>query len=141
MKSNSGITLTSVIIYVMGLAIIVGLISTLTSFFYKNIDTDGLTDDTGTQYTKFTSVFSEEINKENNYVIDCKTNYIIFADGNQYTYKQENKSIYKNKIKICENIDQCDFAYTLVDGKYKITIDFKVGNMDLTGESAITYTF
>ena len=139
MKNNRGITLTSIIIYVIGMTIIIALISTLTSFFYKNINVENLNSDTATQYTKFSSIFTEEINRENNYIIDCDTNYIIFYSGNQYTYKSENKSIYKNQIKICENVDRCEFSYTLIDGKYTIKVEFQAGNINLTGNDAIEY--
>ena len=37
MKNNKGVTLTSLIIYVIGMVIVVASISTLTTFFYKNI--------------------------------------------------------------------------------------------------------
>lgn len=145
MKNNRGVTLTSVIIYIIGMAIVIGIISTLTSFFYKNIDISAINDDSGTQYTKFSSIFLEEINKENNYVIDCKTivendkktSYIIFSDGNQYTFK--NNSIYKNKIKICQNIDDCDFSYSFVDSTYKIKVNFKTKSIDMTGDNAVIY--
>ena len=71
MKSNKGITLTSLIIYVIGLTIMVATIATLTTFFYKNIDAGDINTDT-TQYTKFSSVFLYLINRKNNRVIDCK---------------------------------------------------------------------
>lgn len=145
MKNNSGVTLTSVIIYIIGMAIVIGVISTLTSFFYKNIDISEINDDSTTQYTKFSSIFLEETNKENNYVIDCKTvvendkktSYIIFSTGNQYTFK--NNSIYKNKIKICQNIDDCDFSYSFVDSIYKIKVNFKNKSIDMTGDNAVIY--
>lgn len=145
MENNRGITLTSLIIYVIGMAIIIGVISALTTYFYKNIDVSEINDDSTTQYTKFSSIFLEETNKENNYVVDCKTvveneqktSYIIFATGNQYTFK--NNAIYKNKIKICQNIDDCDFSYTFVDSVYKIKVDFKTKNIDMTGDNAVTY--
>ena len=145
MKNNKGVTLTSVIIYVIGMSIVVGIISTLTSFFYKNIDVSKINDDSATQYTKFSSIFLEEINKENNYVIDCKTiteddkkiSYMIFATGNQYTFK--NNSIYKNKIKICQNIDDCEFSYLFVDSIYKIKVNFKTKTIDMTGDNAVVY--
>ena len=144
MKSNKGITLTSVIVYVIGMTVIVGLVATLTSYFYKNINVEELSDDTSTQYTKFSSIFTKEINKEDNYVIDAKTteetingentktSYIIFSSGNQYTYKGENKAIYKNNIKICQNIDRCDFFYSVIDGKKQVKVNFKAGTMDFT---------
>ena len=36
MKNNKGVTLTSLIIYVIGMTIVVATIATLTSFFYKS---------------------------------------------------------------------------------------------------------
>lgn len=147
--NNKGITLTSLIIYIIGMVLVIGTIATLTSFFYKNVNIEDLNDDSTTQYTRFISIFSDEINRENNKVIaskilldeneKIKESYIIFSSGNQYTFKIENKSIYKNKIKICENIEYCDFAYTFSDSKYNITVNFKTKNIDMTGENAVTY--
>lgn len=143
MKNNKGITLTSLIIYVIGMTIMVGTIATLTSFFYKNINIGSINNDT-TQYTKFSSIFSEEINRKDNSVVKCKelsdeTSYIIFSSGNQYTFNQKSRSIYKNNIKICEDIEVCGFSYTFVDSKYKITVSFKSGSIDMTGNNAVTY--
>ena len=145
MKNNKGITLTSLIIYVIGMTIMVGTIATLTSFFYKNINIGSINNDT-TQYTKFSSIFSEEINRKDNSVVKCKelgndeTSYIIFSSGNQYTFNKNSKSIYKNNIKICEDIEKCGFSYTFVDSKYKITVSFKSESIDMTGDNAVTYS-
>lgn len=143
MKNNKGITLTSLIIYVIGMTIMISTVATLTSFFYKNIDIESINNDT-TQYTKFSSIFSEEINRENNYVIDCKSlkeeeSYIIFSSGNQYTFNINSKKIYKNNVKICDNVETCDFSYTFIDSKYKIKVNFKTANIDMTGNNAIVY--
>lgn len=147
MRNNRGITLTSLIIYVIAMSITVGAIGTLTGFFFKNVDVDNIKSDETTQFAEFSSVFTEEINSENNYVVDCKTlelengkeSYIIFASGNQYTFKSENNSIYKNKVKICENVDDCDFSYSFVDSQYLIRVDFKNSVVDMTGENAVTF--
>ena len=120
--------------------IVVASISTLTTFFYKNIDTSAINDNTTTQYTKFLSYFTEEINNSNNKVVECKNNYIIFSSGNQYTFNQESKSVYRNNVKICDNIDTCDFSYTYIDSKYIINIEFKSGKVDKTGKNMMTYT-
>ena len=143
MKNNKGITMISLITYIMGLTIVLALIATLTTFFFKNISAKDLNSDT-TQYTKFSSIFLEEINNKNNSVIECKSlnngvSYIIFSSGNQYTFNANSKCIYKNKIKICENVETCDFSYTFVDSKYKIKVNFKTSNIDMTGENAIIY--
>ena len=147
MKIENGITLTSLIIYVIGMVIVVTTVSTLTTYFYKNIDINSTNNDT-TQYTKFTSVFLDEINKGQNEVIEAKTisesdkkvSYIIFSDGNQYTFKEENKSIYKNQVKICENIDNCEFSYKYQDSQYIVQVQLKTGKIDKTGNNAISYT-
>lgn len=143
MKSNKGVTLTSLIIYVIGMTIMVSIIATLTSFFYKNIDIGDINSNT-TQYTKFTSILSEEVNKKNNSVIDCQSltggvSYIVFSSGNQYTFNQERKSVYRNNVKICDNIDICDFSYTYIDSKYKIKVSFQTANIDMTGSNSIVY--
>lgn len=143
MKSNKGVTLTSLIIYVIGMTIMVSIIATLTSFFYKNIDIGDINSNT-TQYTKFTSILSEEVNKKNNSVIDCQSltdgvSYIVFSSGNQYTFNQESKSVYRNNVKICDNIDTCDFSYTYIDSKYKIKVSFTTANIDMTGSNSIVY--
>lgn len=147
MKNNRGITLTSLIIYVIGMVIVIALIATLTSFFYKNINIEDMTDNSNTQYTKFASVFSSQINKANNTVVDCNTfeedgkkiSYIIFSSGEQITYMEENHSIYQDKVKICSNVEDCDFSYSFVDSKYKIKVNFKTKSMDMTGDKAIIY--
>lgn len=148
MKNNKGITLTSLMIYVIGMLIIIALISTLTTFFYKNIDVTAINDNTTTEYTKFSSNFLQEINQKDNRVIDAKTymeneekiSYIIFSTGNQYTYKSNNKSIYKNNIKICQNVEECIFSYNLKDSQYTVNVELKVGKMDKTGENVLSYT-
>lgn len=144
MKNNKGITLTSLIIYVIGMTIMVATIATLTSFFYKNIDIGDINNDT-TQYTKFSSIFLGEINRKNNSVIDCKSladgvSYIIFSSGNQYTFNEDSKSIYKNNVKICDNVEICDFSYSFEDSKYKVKVSFKTASIDLSGENAVEYT-
>lgn len=147
MKNNRGITLTSLIIYVIGMVIVVSLIATLTTFFYKNVNVDNISKDT-TQYTKFSNLFLDEINKKDNDIVECKTteedgqkiSYIIFSDGNQYTYKAENKSIYKNKIKICKDVEECEFSYIYIDSTYQIKINFKTSSVNMTGDNAMVYS-
>lgn len=146
MSDNKGITMTSLIIYVLGMVIAVSIIATLTSFFYKNVNVGNISKDT-TQYTQFSNIFSKEIERKNNKVIDCKTteedgnkiSYIIFSSGNQYTYKSENKSVYKNKVRICQNVENCEFSYTFTDSIYSVKVEFKTDIIDMTGNNAITY--
>ncbi len=101
MKSNKGITLTSLIIYIIGMMIVVALISTLTLFFSKNIKIGNINTNTK-QYTKFSSIFLDEINANDNKVISYKTtgeglnkvSYIIFSSRKSvYIYRRKSSYI------------------------------------------------
>ena len=110
MKSNKGITLTSLIIYVVAMTIVVTTISTLSTYFYSNMSNIDAGTDGAMAYTAFNMYFSQEINTKNNYVISSegKNNYIVFSKtGNQYTFK--NNAIYRNQVKICNGIENCTF--------------------------------
>ena len=73
MKSEKGVTLISILIYVIAMIIIVAIMTSLTGYFYNNIDIDTESQDANKQYTKFNSFFTEEINKSGNIVIESNT--------------------------------------------------------------------
>lgn len=151
MKSEKGMTLISVTIYVIAMLIIVTIITILTSYFYKNIDINSVSDDLNQQYTRFNSYFTEEVNKKGNFITaigeieiedvedesrSINQKYIVFSSGNQYTYIPDNDGIYMNNIKIANNITECNFEKKEEDGKTKITVQIKGENFDRT----TTYT-
>lgn len=132
MKTQKGVTLISLTIYVIAMAIIVGIIATVSTFFYKNVEDTNLDIDPITQFTTFNSYFSEEINHPNIQVVECGItdsyqNYIVFSNGIQYTYIPENKGIYRNQVKICRNIDICTFSERIEDGKSIVTVNLTAG--------------
>ena len=127
MKSERGVTITSIIIYVVALTVAVIIISRISTYFYKNVNTVKSNANADAEYTKFNSYFTDEINIEGNEVETCTKEYIIFSKSeNQYTYK--NGSIYVNKIKLCKNVEFLEFYYNedtkeifvsmKIDGKY-----------------------
>lgn len=150
MKSEKGITLISLTVYIIGMLIVVAVISVASGFFYKN--TIGLTTtiDPVVEYTKFNTFFADEVNHENIKVLECKTDYevpedsnsnvtssyIVFDDEVQYTFIKENYSVYRNKVKICDGVDSCKFEYKIQNGKPVVKVTFKVN--DNTKET--TYT-
>ena len=94
MKSEKGVTLISVTIYVIVMTLLVAIISVITNYFYKNVELNSKQEEINNQYTKFISYFTEEVNKENNKILEINTeysdlenkiSYIIFSSGNQYT--------------------------------------------------------
>jgi len=128
MKSEKGITLISLTIYIIVMAIVVAVMAILTTFFYKNIKNVEMDIDPITEYTSFNSYFSDEVNHINLKILECKSNYVVFSNGVQYMYIPENKGIYRNKVKICNNIEECTFSENIKNGKSTIEVQFKAGN-------------
>ena len=132
MKSEKGITLVSLIIYVLVMVIVVALITVITAYFYKNIDINNVNYEINSQYTKFNSFFSDEINRKNNKVIEIGTinqgkdneqHYIVFSSGNQYTFVKKNRAIYQNNVKIAKYIASCEFIKQIQNGKNTISVN------------------
>lgn len=110
MKSERGVTITSIMIYVIALTVAVLIIGRITNYFYKNINNVANNTAADAEYTKFNSYFTDEINIEGNDVEVCEENYILFAKTlNQYTF--QNGGIYRGKTKVSKDIESCQFAY------------------------------
>ncbi len=143
MKSEKGITVSSLVVYVIALTIIVGIIATITKYYYGNINKLSSNTSSMEEITKFNTYITEEVNKASNIIYDCNTqnsdendNYVIFYNANdkdetnpksgytQYTFK--NKSIYLNKIKICSNIDDCKFEDVSDTNNYKLKVTLTI---------------
>lgn len=142
MRSEKGVTLTSVIIYVLAMLIVVATINVLTSYFYKNVDITSISVDLSQQYTRFNSYFVEEVNKKGNNVVsigevpnvsgDGVQKYIIFSSGNQYTYIEKNQGIYINNVKIANNITDCTFSKSDSNEKTIVTVVIKGNDFEKT---------
>ena len=126
MKSQKGITLISLIVYIIAMTIAVTIMSVLTSYFYKNVDITGKEINPITEYLKFETLFVEEVNNKNIKVLECKDNYIVFNNSIQYTFVPENRAIYKNKVRICRNVENCTFSYDIKNNKEIVTINMKI---------------
>ena len=140
MKKQNGMTLISLIVYIITLLIVMSVITVLTSYFYNNVDLKSSKTEDLAKFTQFTSYFTKEINKKGIKVVnnetsdDGSTSYIAFSNKNTYTFA--NNIIYFNEIEICNNIDKCLFSSVEENGVYKITVDFETGDFNKT----ITYT-
>lgn len=138
MKSEKGITLISMTIYVIVMLIVVTVMVILTSYFYGNVDVNSTETKLNQQYTKFNSYFTEEVNKKDNKVMgigetedatnNTKQQYILFSSGNQYTFVPENKAIYVNNVKIAEDITDCTFSKVEQNDKVIIAVTIKGDN-------------
>ena len=138
LKSCKGITLTSLVIYVIVLMVVIALMSGFSGYFNKNINQITIKEESNEQFTRFLAYLTKDINNEN--IKFAKTGqendieYIIikFEENEEHQYLYKKDSIYyineeKNKkIRICNNVNSCDFEY---DNTNKIlTVNIIINN-------------
>ena len=102
MKSKRGVTLVSLIIYIMVTIIVIAIMSQIISRFYSN--TQELNSDTESvlEFNKFNSYFLKEIKQRDNELDSIINNSILFTSGN--TFSKQGNHIYYNNIPICSNV-------------------------------------
>ncbi len=137
MKGEKGITLISLTIYIIVMTIVIGVVSFISTYFYKNVDS--LSNDLNplTEYTKFNSFFSDEVNHNSIKILECKENFVAFDNGVQYMFVEDNKAIYRNQVKIAKDVESCSFTNTIENGKDVITVAIKIGKQE---EKTVKYT-
>jgi len=110
LKSNKGVTLTILVIYMIVLVLTIGILANISGNFYKNKDYILNNGKYISEFNKFNMYFIEDV-KNNSSIYSISNNEIIFADGTVYTYKANpDKAIYRNKVQICKNIEYCEFT-------------------------------
>lgn len=117
MKSNKGITLTSLVIYIICLVIVIGLMSSFTGYFFKNTNEVTISQNADEQYTKFLSYITKDVNTDDLIYVKTgvnSTDSIIFKfeTGIEHQYVFANETIYyisienqnEKKVTMCENV-------------------------------------
>lgn len=130
MKSQKGITLISLTIYIIVITIVIGIVAILSTYFYKNTHNLANNINPLTEYTRFNGFFTEEVNHENIKILECGEQYVVFDNSVQYTYVPQNKAIYQNKVKIASNVEKCKFERKIKNGKEAIHVSLKFENSE-----------
>lgn len=144
MKSNRGITLTSLVIYVIGLVIVIAVMGNFTGFFYKNLEYTTMNQNSNEQYSRFLSYITKDANSDNLiYVqsgvqnVDCVI--FKFSDGTEHQYITKDEKMYyinsqsdKNeKILLCEKVTtSSENVFNYTDKTLNINLD--IGNQNFT---------
>ena len=131
MKSDRGVTTTSLIIYIIAMTIVVGIIATINSFFYSNVMNIEDESSNISELTKFNMYFLADIKKENNDIIKISENAITFSSGNTFTF--QDNAIYLNSIRNCENVKNLQFNVNKYTDKNIVNVLITIGdNMEYT---------
>lgn len=114
MKSEKGVSLVSLIIYLIAMTTVVTIVARISTYFYKNVNFVDSNLENNEQFIKFNAFITKDINIQNNLVSEVGDNgeYIIFKKtNNQYTFKDG--AIYLNKTKICANVNTTDSRFEI----------------------------
>lgn len=110
MKSERGITLTALILYVVVAMITVTAIAGLSSFFVSNMNEVKAQEKYAPEFNKFSMFFIGDA--KNNKTAEVTTNQVTFEDGTVYQYRENEKAVYRNDTKITEKVDSFSFVST-----------------------------
>lgn len=112
MRSEKGVTLTALVIYVVVATAIIGGMAIISSFFYSNVGKVKDQSEYVVEYNKFNMFFIEDV--KSNKTAEVSEYKIKFEDGTIYEYKLN--SIYRNDQEIASKIKYATF----VSDKYKV---------------------
>ena len=138
MKSNKGITIISLIVYIIALSFVIGITSMLIKYFYNNEQETVISKKTSDQYSRFVAYLTQDMNSEKIATKEVRGNTQIILnlkDGtiHRYVYDSYTKSIYyivaedgveKKYITLCENLEGCTFT----ESGNVVTTDIKINN-------------
>lgn len=108
MKSEKGITLTVLVIYIMVATIVIATMAIVSSFFFSNINLVRDQDKYAVEFNKFNMFFINDV--KNNKTAQVETHKITFEDGTIYEYNAEDKSVYRNNTKVAELVQELTFT-------------------------------
>ena len=112
MKSEQGVTLTSLVIYIAVATVLISTMAVMSSHFFANIQLVKNQSDYVVEYNKFNMFFIQDV--KNNKNVTVNNNTIEFADGTRYDFNSDQKAIYRNGKAIAKNIQVAVFKPSTV---------------------------
>jgi len=131
-KSQKGVSLVNVIIYVFSMLIAISTVMLLNSFFFENILEMRGTGEIINQNNKFNMFFIQDVKECYNYSIGDSMEsddsgssdtiqFIKNINSEEYIkYSLVNNQIYRDNVKIAENVDTLKFREVELDNGKKV---------------------
>lgn len=165
MKSQKGVTMLSLILYVASFLTVTAVVAGITTFFYNNIEILDTKIGSNSQYNKINLYMLNECKKQgtslfawqntstsetglptNKDKITDKTNasqtFITFEDGNgnrnSFIYVNSEKNLYYNNIKIGEDIQDFKFKLDYGTGKTVLKVFINIDGATFTTEYVVS---
>ena len=142
MTNDKGITMISLIIYIIVITFILSGLTAITTSFYKNVNEVDSASESAVAFSRFNMYFLNDIKEEEAEITDVtpdgKSIAISFKRDGQtsvVTYRLSGKSIYRNNVKICNKVK--DLKIDASPGKESKVITISMNISDY--EKATTY--
>ena len=144
MKSEKGITLTSLVIYIIVATILIGTMAALSSFFFSNMTLIQDQDKYAPEFNKFNMFFIEDVKSNKSAIVEKQK--ITFEDGTIYQLNIQEQAIYRNDTKIAEEVQLIEFTDNKTQVKHTtkqiVTVNMSIGkdkNFQKTIEYVLKY--
>ena len=142
MKSNKGITLMSLVIYVTAITVVLSIIATITIYFNKNTRNIEQTIEKANTLTRINEYMSNDINKSISSVVNTEGTELILTQNTNDTIKYTiaGDGIYREKVKLCSNPQNgSEFEQEEIYNKTKINIKLKIENENDVIDKTLEY--
>jgi len=106
LKGEKGITLTSLVIYIIVFVIIIAIMANISNYFYSNIGEIKDSPKYVAEFNKFSMFFIADV-KRNTEIVTISEDSLQFADGTKYEYRDN--SIYRNNEEISKYVKSFSF--------------------------------
>lgn len=141
MKSQKGVTLLSLVIYIIVLTIVVSILALISRSFFSNMSYVKDQATYAPEFNKFNMFFIQDI--KNNTTATVNGNEIQFADGTRYTFNADQKEIYRNDKRIAKNVQVVIFTSRTETvrstTKNIINVNMAIGNTNALFNKSIDY--
>lgn len=123
-KSERGITIAALTVYILIFTILIGVMTTISTFFFTNVGKVVDTPKYLSEFNKFSMFFVVDIKNYSKATITDNT--VSFENGP--TYKYQNGYIYRDDTPICKYIMNCKF----IEKQYNVnSVTKTIINVDL----------
>lgn len=106
MKSEKGVTLTALAVYITVFILIILIMSFVSNYFFENVGQIKDSPKYVSEFNKFSMFFVADV-KRNTTLISCSDTELEFADGTKYIYKDN--AVYRNDVKIAQYFKNFSF--------------------------------
>ncbi len=139
MKSEKGVTLTALVIYIAVSTVVISAMALLSSYFYNNMELIKNDSSYVVEYNKFNMFFVQDV--KSNKTANVTTDSITFEDGTEYQYRDG--KIYRNDKEIATNIKSAEFSQETYEAdltiKNIIVVNLNIGEGDKSYVKQIEY--